>query len=514
MQTMCLYELRFRLLFWTDDDPFTAEHCCHTLINYRCFRTKAYHPVNKDDNALRMNVWHDAATAGAVSGDSGSSNEYCGIGKSVVSSPSRTSPSVAEDVIPTINNVLEEDTMPLSTLDISGRRIGARFAEEAKKTLSDAEFKDLQHFLTRSTPPRDAEYLHKQISEKLQTFYAAEVLESGEPCNRLASPSGPEDADMGLIMHCQSKEGEIGQFWDMESRSIQTLAEKGLSDEFVFGYDWHWRGEPSCRGRGPCPTTQWTKAQSILHDTLSCDILEILPLPLLIIAGSCTKKQYRKTLSNRARRLELVIAPDSIITFDLDFKSDGLRRITAYIDHPSASFFHPKVSAQISVRQDAAINFFLLLLGKDGVETTFIKRQAEHRRGVPGSAPLPELWQYVNKEEFLQRRLAKHEYEPSFWTWAHTFLKEDPAAILKRGDSVVGKIRQEIGDRIRTRNLEPERSAKIATNNRQRNATRYGYTTREYWDGHSVKVQNNGDFRLFVSGDRPALILRASKLIF
>ena len=87
----------------------------------------------------------------------------------------------------------------------------------------------------------------------------------------------------------------------MESRSIQTLAEKDPSDEFMFGFDWHWRVETSARGRGPCPTTQRTKTQCSLHDALSCDLLETLPFPLLIIAGSCAKKQYHKTLSSRAK---------------------------------------------------------------------------------------------------------------------------------------------------------------------------------------------------------------------
>jgi len=69
---------------------------------------------------------------------------------------------------------------------------------------------------------------------------------------------------------------------------------------------------------------------------------------------------------------------------------------------------------------------------KDCDPTAFLKKQTEHRMGVPGSAPLKELWQYVKKEEVLQRRLEKQEYESSFWTWACEFLKDDPAAALKK----------------------------------------------------------------------------------
>lgn len=136
------------------------------------------------------------------------------------------------------------------------------------------------------TPPEtyDLEDLPRQVLEKIRTFYAAEILGSGEPLNGLAAPSGPENAQSDLVMHCQSKEGEIREFWDIESRSIQTLAAKGLSIEFMFGFDWHWRGETSARGRGPCPATQWTKTLQDLHNALSCSMLEVLPLRLFIIA--------------------------------------------------------------------------------------------------------------------------------------------------------------------------------------------------------------------------------------
>lgn len=56
-------------------------------------------------------------------------------------------------------------------------------------------------------------------------------------------PSGPENVQLGLVKHCQSKEGEIGEFWDIESWSIQILAEKGSSKELMLGFGWKWRGE-------------------------------------------------------------------------------------------------------------------------------------------------------------------------------------------------------------------------------------------------------------------------------
>ncbi|CAD6575372.1 MAG: hypothetical protein ASARMPRED_007205 [Alectoria sarmentosa] len=100
------------------------------------------------------------------------------------------------------------------------------FAKKAKQSLHTTEFERLQDFLY--TPPEtyNLEELHRQVLEQFRTFYAAEILESGEPSDRLAAPSGPEIAQLGFVMHCQSQEGEIGELWDIESCSIQTLAEK------------------------------------------------------------------------------------------------------------------------------------------------------------------------------------------------------------------------------------------------------------------------------------------------
>ena len=51
---------------------------------------------------------------------------------------------------------------------------------------------------------------------------------SGQSLDRLASPSGPEDASLGLVMHIQKKDRPIGDFWEAKSRAIQVLGQKGL----------------------------------------------------------------------------------------------------------------------------------------------------------------------------------------------------------------------------------------------------------------------------------------------
>ena len=63
--------------------------------------------------------------------------------------------------------------------------------------------------------------LHDNVAGQLQTCYEAEVQESGVDRSQLTCPLGPEDANLGLIMHCQSKDGEVGPFWDTTNASIQ-----------------------------------------------------------------------------------------------------------------------------------------------------------------------------------------------------------------------------------------------------------------------------------------------------
>jgi hypothetical protein len=104
----------------------------------------------------------------------------------------------------------------------------------------------------------------------------------------------------------------------------------------------------------------------------------------------------------------------------------------------------------------------------------------------------------------LQRPLEQHEFEQRFWTWAHQY-REDPAAILAREESVAQKLREKIDSKVFASFYTPERIAQRGTDNRRKNAERYGFTNRESWNGHDVKVHQNGWVRLYVSADTPAL---------
>jgi len=135
--------------------------------------------------------------------------------------------------------------------NLLGQKVAFLFAERAKARLSEIEFRTLLKFLETSPLVDDIEYAeiksvgrggggtwavslssatchvtarglscrffliehhryhfhqtsHRsdKISTQLAFFFAAELALTGESANRLARPSGPSDAELGLILLC------------------------------------------------------------------------------------------------------------------------------------------------------------------------------------------------------------------------------------------------------------------------------------------------------------------------
>lgn len=176
-----------------------------------------------------------------------------------------------------INNTLQLSTPdqrgePLLNIEVKGAEIARRFAHAAADSLEKEQQDRLLRFLQaprESLSSTDRNNLHDNVLRRLNEFHEAEVRESGACRSRLAKPSGPVDAELGIILHCQSKKGEVGYFWDHESPTIQALTRKGFSDQFAFCHDWHWRAEESIRDRSVCPTIGWKKSVKKLHDDFS-----------------------------------------------------------------------------------------------------------------------------------------------------------------------------------------------------------------------------------------------------
>jgi hypothetical protein len=359
--------------------------------------------------------------------------------------------------------------------DLCGLWIANRFAQEATRSLSQDELAQLLEFLKapKAGWSHTKEQLHQELTERLENFYSTEVQVSGKGCDRLASPGGPEDADLGIILHLQSEEDAIGNFWDPRSAAIRLLEEKGISDEFTFGYDWHWRAEETCKGRTTCPAERWSRDLRALHSKVSTDILEILPLLFLITGSSCTRKNLYRTLSKATKCLEITIVPPTgVLKLDLDFRRGTLRRMILHVHHPCSGFFSnakskPGMAAQI----DAGINFFLWLTGRKYDSDSF-RRAYSQRCSGPRSkkaAPFSEMYAYVKREREEQRLLHLAEYAPYFQSWAGRYLQEDPAVVLSRGDSLAGAAVRKIDRKIsiaRQRHFKKKKNSTAENSNK------------------------------------------------
>ena len=64
------------------------------------------------------------------------------------------------------------------------------------------------------------------------------------------------------------------------------------------------------------------------------------------------------------------------------------------------------------------------------------------------------------------------------------YLKEEPISVLERRESIVGAICSRMSSKQQT---------KRAARNRKLNQSRYADLRREYWNGETVSVPNNGD---------------------
>ena len=51
--------------------------------------------------------------------------------------------------------------------------------------------------------------------------------------------------------------------------TMQTLAVKGYSPDFLYGYDWQWRAEETCTSWGKCSAAKWLQAVKCLLPSFS-----------------------------------------------------------------------------------------------------------------------------------------------------------------------------------------------------------------------------------------------------
>ena len=64
--------------------------------------------------------------------------------------------------------------------------------------------------------------------DEIEHFRVQEISLTKEDVSGIAQPSGRSDCDLGLILHCQSREGGVTQFWDKGQPNNPIVIQKGL----------------------------------------------------------------------------------------------------------------------------------------------------------------------------------------------------------------------------------------------------------------------------------------------
>lgn len=306
------------------------------------------------------------------------------------------------------NNIEQSKSQALPSS--SGSNVAMQFAAAATNILNQSEQTQLKHHFSVRPFAMPSDELKKQLTKLLEDFSIADMAQSGLSRTGLARPAGPVNAALGLVLHMQtSKDVERSQsFWDMNSTTIRLLQLKGLSEQSIFAFDWHWRAAELVPGRSNCITTTWKKSLRDLHDKISLDILDLLPLPFLIVAGACPAAQLSKTFNGHTKRVEISFTQDCILAFDLLFDSNGLRRIIGYVDHPSAWFFSPSLFSVFFTRLDAMFNLFMWIMGHEHDPSSFFKAFADHRKSYTYRTGMLR-GRAVNNHQ-LRSRLLKGDY--------------------------------------------------------------------------------------------------------
>ena len=92
----------------------------------------------------------------------------------------------------------------------------------------------------------------------------------------------------------------------------------------------------------------------------------------------------------------------------------------------------PDLASQI----DEGLNFFLWLIGRQYDPDSFRREYSQSGPRGKAHAPIPEMYNYIAKERKEQRILQLIEYRPTFLSWTRGYLQQDPADILRNGESV------------------------------------------------------------------------------
>ena len=89
------------------------------------------------------------------------------------------------------------------------------------------------------------------------------------------APRKPPDAELGIILHMETKDIEFGNFYDPDNETMKLLHTKGFRHELNFRFDWHWRVETTqdWLTRRKCPFPKWKKQLRDFHNNSSWQLM-------------------------------------------------------------------------------------------------------------------------------------------------------------------------------------------------------------------------------------------------
>jgi hypothetical protein len=151
---------------------------------------------------------------------------------------------------------------------------------------------------------------------------------------------------------------------------------------------------------------------------MTCNLIEALPFPLLIISGSCAWKNYLKTLSPQVRHIKVHTRPGVYCLFVLDFGPNRLRRILSLVtgSHflniiPQNPKYRPKYLTTTSspIIRPASCNSII-------PPSSSACNKARQPSLV--SNGLTKCHAYVQQEKKLRKHLTLDQYDQTFINWA------------------------------------------------------------------------------------------------
>lgn len=113
------------------------------------------------------------------------------------------------------------DTDGSNSREVPPEHFLAMFSKAVSETLSLSEIEQFVSTLQYACEIRsDSAHLSHLVDRRTLRFYEEETSLTNGSRDRLAAPSGQPIAELGLLMHCQTKHGKVGEFWDEDSQTI------------------------------------------------------------------------------------------------------------------------------------------------------------------------------------------------------------------------------------------------------------------------------------------------------